>query len=127
MVKIPESITVNTGDTQRIRSQIDRFLKDTYEEIKVREDLGDGLSLHPYFEIKSGELCFDPISRTISNDRITCLKYKDQLVALVAETRTQMNFVHFDFFLSMPDSHPTEKKTTAKGKKSLRNPKKSLK
>lgn len=92
----PTRITVTTGYQEKIQPMIDTFFDETQKglakllSIKGDEFKGDE------FEIKSGEIAYGP--GRISDDRVTFLSYKDQIIAMVTETRTETNQVRYTFF-----------------------------
>jgi hypothetical protein len=94
MKRIPESITVNTGDQHQVVPLIDQFMAETLESVKKAIEAHD----HD-FKVESGEVSDGP--NHVSNDRVTYLRFKDQVVALVMETRTELNHVRYDFFRDM--------------------------
>ena len=94
----PESICVNTGDQHLIQPKIDGFLKEVYDEICTKDNLEEGDSIHPYFEIKTAEI--ERMGGQISSDRMTYLMYKEKVVAIVLETRTSLNHFRYDFFFN---------------------------
>jgi len=91
MNSIPNPITVNTGEQERVSKTIDDFFIETRDFIlrtyKVQES---------GFEIKSRELANN--SSQITDDRVTYLVYKDMILASVFETRTEFNYVRYTFF-----------------------------
>jgi len=94
MRPIPESVTVNTGDQHQAALLIDQFMVETVESIKKI------IEAHAHdFKIESGEVSDGP--NHISSDRVTYLKFKNQVVALVMETRTELNYVRFDFLRNL--------------------------
>lgn len=93
MIKIPPSVRVNTGEQSKVRSTIDDFLEEVYQTVADQLNLEKGNELHPYFEIKN--------SSTLNNENFTYLKYKDNVIAIVTKTRTEFNYVQYDFFLNL--------------------------
>jgi len=91
MKPAPKSITVNTGDQHQVAPLIDQFMVETVESVKKTIEAHD----HD-FKIESGEVSDGPIH--ISSDRVTYLRFKNQVVALVMETRTELNHIRYDFF-----------------------------
>ena len=91
---VPKSITVNTGGEHEVAPIIDQFMAETasFVTMALRARIED-------FRIESGEVSDGP--NHISNDRVTFLKYKSQVIALVMETRTEFNFVRYDFFRNL--------------------------
>lgn len=91
---IPKSITVNTGDQHHIQKTIDDFFLETKEIIEER------YKTHSFdFEIKSGNITSGPT--TMTDEGVTYLLYKQKVVACVMETRTEFNYIHYDFFRNM--------------------------
>lgn len=89
MKRVPESITVNTGEQHRVQKTIDDFFADV---IRV------STSTPNEFRIESGEIAF---LGNVSDNRVTYLLYKERVVACVLETRTEYNYVHYDFFRNL--------------------------
>ena len=100
-MKIPASITVNTGEDieVEVRKTIDDFFRETKSEIKKQINMQEGPS--PFrIEIKNlYSIAPEPVQ---SDNYVHMLFYKQRVVATVLETRTDMNFVHFDYFLNIP-------------------------
>ena len=94
MNTIPKSITVNTGEEEKVSKTIDDFfigIKDY-----VRQTYG---VQEPEFEIRSGELAYTPFQ--ITNDRVTYLSCRDVILACVFATRTESNYVRYTFFRNL--------------------------
>ncbi|MBU0460829.1 MAG: hypothetical protein KJ771_08555 [Nanoarchaeota archaeon] len=94
MNPIPNPITVNTGEQERVSKTIDLFFVETKEFIEENYEVDE-----PYFQIKSGELAYN--STQITDDRITYLSYKDMILASVFETRTEFNYIRYIFFRNL--------------------------
>lgn len=92
---IPDPIIVNTGEQANVQPLIDDFFYQTYTFICERDDLPSGTGMHPYFEIKLGELAY---SGVVTDDSVSCLLYKEAVIAIVIATRTELNRVRYDFF-----------------------------
>ena len=95
MIKIPHLIVVNTGEQGTVQGTIDDFFvsaKHYCEEHHVMLD--------PGWVIRSAELNYDYLETVVSDDRVTYLSYQDKIVAGVLETRTGLNHVCYNFFLS---------------------------
>ena len=92
MNPIPFSRIVNTGGQYLVQSTIDDFFTETAEYIRAKYPRVDPEELF----IDSGEISYR--LSAIPTDRITHLKYKERVVACVLETRTQFNYVKYDFF-----------------------------
>jgi hypothetical protein len=91
---VPGSITVNTGGQERIAQLIDQFMQETVEAVKSL------VGAHEHdFRIESGELSDGPSH--VTDNRSTYLKYKERVVAVIMETRTELNFVRYDFFRNL--------------------------
>lgn len=93
MEPVPSRITVTTGNQETVQSTIDRFFSETRRELERILALRE--SPDP-FQLRSGELAYRPDQ--LSNDRVTTLVYKDQVIATVIETRTEGNHVAYTFF-----------------------------
>ena len=94
MNPIPDPITVNTGEQERVSKTIDNFFIETREFIEKQytlQKVGWG--------IKSGGVAYRP--EQVTNDRITYLSYKDAVLAVVLETRTEFNHVQYTFFRNL--------------------------
>jgi len=92
MKPVPHSVTVNTGDQHTLTEIIDGFFLETKTEVENSYVIPE----EPIpFEIRSAELHYT--TNTESNDRITYLIFKEEVLALVLETRTESNYVHYTF------------------------------
>ena len=96
MKKTPKPITVNTGEEGRVTKIIDDFFSEIKEFILSE--------YHPVphpgmFIINSGELAFSP--NVVTNNRLTYLLYEERAVACVLTTRTEYNYIHYDFFRNL--------------------------
>lgn len=97
-MKIPDSITVNTGEDFEIRKTIDRFFEEAISEIKKRTNEQEDPS---EFKLESMNLCsINPIPIQ-SDNYVHILFYKEKVIAAVFETRTEMNYINFDYFLNI--------------------------
>ena len=92
-MKIPDSITVNTGDDQEVYRAIERFFLETKSEIEKKVGIREGPS---EFRIDLKNMCMPYLKE--SNESVHMLFYKERVVAAVLETRTEGNYEHFDFF-----------------------------
>ncbi len=64
-----------------------------------RFHLPEGNGIHQHFEYRVEALySLDGIA---NNGSINYLKYQDQIVAAVMQTRTRMNYIQYDFFLNI--------------------------
>jgi len=91
MKKVPNPVTVTTGEQGGVSKTIDDFFVETVDFFGKKYG-----ACRSEFEIKSGELAYD--SRNVTNDRITYLSYRDMVLASVFETRTKFNHIHYTFF-----------------------------
>ena len=96
---IPKSVRRITGSNEDVYKQIDDFF------VSIRDDLiAKGIENGPdYFRIDIKNLCrpeSGSYSKT-SDDMMYILKYKDRVIAIVSETRTETNWVQFDFFKNL--------------------------
>ncbi len=96
MRNVPESIKVNTGDQVEVSKTIDDFFIETEDFI-----LSNYHGNQNDFRLESGEITFQP--NVVTDNRITYLLYKQRVVACVLETRTEFNYVHYDFFRNLDD------------------------
>ncbi len=96
-IKIPKSITYQTGCQGRGYEQIDEFFNQIAKE-KIKLPINHPhverriMSMYKYMhdnQLPQGAYSFD---------NAHLLFYKDNIVATVIETRTPYNDVHFDFF-----------------------------
>ena len=94
MQLLPKSITLTTGEQDRVQQTIDDFFTETKVLAEARYNIDSR-----HFQIKSGEIAYQP--NTVTNDRITYLLYKETILACVLETRTERNNVHYDFFRNL--------------------------
>ena len=100
MRNVPELITVNTGDQVEVSKTIDDFFIETKDFI-VSNILSEYGGNQNDFRLESGEIAFQP--NVVTDNRITYLLYKQRVVACVLETRTEFNYVHYDFFRNLDD------------------------
>ncbi|MFH1311190.1 MAG: hypothetical protein ABIH65_02185 [Nanoarchaeota archaeon] len=98
MGRIPKSVTVNTGEQGKIVQTIDDFFKETVEYVKANYEVKPGPEC---FSIKSEEISYDSATPVITNDRVTYLLYRTKIIAVVMETRTEFNYIHYDFFRNL--------------------------
>lgn len=94
MKPIPSPITVNTGKQEEVSKTIDDFFIETKNSIQSNCETKE-----TDFETKSGELAYS--FSQITDDRITYLSYKDNIIASVFEIRTEFNHVRYTFFRNM--------------------------
>ena len=96
-MKIPESITINTGEQFEVGKTINTFFLEAKKEIEKRVNIEKGPSK---FRLEVRNLC--PLSPTTkqSDDYAHYLFYKEKVIAAVFETRTEMNYIHFDYFFN---------------------------
>lgn len=95
-MKLPDSVTVNTGDGGKIYRNIGRFLLEAKSEIekKVGKEYGPSK-----FNIDVKQVCRLSAGNPLpSNEFAHMLYYKERVAALVLETRTDNNYIHFDYF-----------------------------
>ena len=96
-MKIPKSITVNTGEQGEVYKNIERFLLEAKSEIEKRVGTENNPSK---FNIDVKQLCMlsggTPLA---SNEFAHMLYYREKVVAVVLETRTNSNYIHFDYTL----------------------------
>lgn len=96
MKKLPKSRTLINGPHEEVYETIDDFFTETKNFIASKYSI-----CGPYFQIKSGELAFQP--NVVSCDMVTYLLYKQRVVACVLATRTDFNNVQYDFFRNLND------------------------
>jgi hypothetical protein len=95
MYSTPESIRCNTGDQHPIYDRVEQFFEDTKT------------MLHPepvpdhWFEILMHQsIC--KFGDLPSDDKLHALKYRgSKVIAIVTETRDEMNWIQFDFFRNL--------------------------
>lgn len=92
----PAPLTVNTGEQHKVSKTIDDFFTETKNFVQKNHEAHD-----IYFQIKSGEIGY--IFSQLSNDKITYLSYRDQVIASVLETRTEFNHIRYTFFRNLND------------------------
>ncbi len=98
-MEIPDSITVNTGEDAGIHKNIERFFLEAISEIEKK--VGVKESPLELFKIDHLNLCkLTPLTPQASDDYAHVLSYKERVVAVVLETRTQGNYIHFDYFFN---------------------------
>ncbi len=106
-IKIPQSITINTGEQEKyhVQKQIDEFFISVRKRI---EELVNIPECPDRFKIDVKGL-YTPTPATTATPSDDCIymlyfdspKYKRRVVASVLETRTEYNRVHFDFFTNL--------------------------
>ena len=99
ILETPKSITVNTGDEQELRNQSEEFIRAVYRHIQEELKLPSGKGMHPSFNLEEHGLCHPNGEAT--DGGIMYLKYQDGVVASVIRTRTEFNYVRYDFFLNL--------------------------
>ena len=98
-MRIPVSITVNTGEQYGVYPIIEKFFSEARAEIEKKIKIEEGPS---DFRIEIKSLCKLVAGTSLeSNEFAQMLYYKDKVVAVVLETRTEMNYIHFDYFLNL--------------------------
>ncbi len=93
MSEIPYNIRVNTGDQEPIYRMIDCFFKSTSEKIQRRTR-----AMLPEFEIK---VLNSHVHGSDTDNVFHLLLYKERVIAVVTETRTDSNYIQFDFFRNL--------------------------
>ena len=96
MKEIPTSIRIDTGNQTKIQGTIDDFFKETAEFIETNY-LIEPNSL----SIRTGGIAYDSMEPILTDNRVTYLIYKQKVIAIVMETRTEFNYVQFDFFRNL--------------------------
>jgi len=98
-MKIPDSIIVITGEQEEAHRTIEKFFEETITEIKKRVRIPNGPSR---FELKVSNLCeLNPSPPKSSDDYVHMLFYERRVVAAVFETRTEYNYIQFDYFQNL--------------------------
>ena len=92
---IPSSKRVNTGCYGSIYGTIDGFFQEIIRDVRVKQKA----ELHD-FEIRVQHFAVSGSSHP-SDDGAHTLRYQDRVIAAVIETRTQFNYVQFDFFKNL--------------------------
>jgi hypothetical protein len=96
-MKIPKSITVNTGEDAEVRKNIERFLLEAKSEIEKRVGTENSPSR---FRTDVKQLCKIVVGNPLPSDELVhMLYYRERVVAVVFETRTDSNYIHFDYTL----------------------------
>ena len=101
MGQIPKLVTVNTGEQGKVSQTIDDFFKEIVEYVKANYEIRPGPEL---FSVRSRKLVYEyssSITPVVTDDRVTYLLYKQKIIAIVMETRTEFNYVHYDFFSNL--------------------------
>jgi len=98
-MKVPISITVITGETEKVHGEINKFFLKVKSEIEKKV----GISNVPTkFRLERLNLCeVTPSSPQETDNYAHLLFYKERIVASVIETRTENNYVHFDYFVNI--------------------------
>ena len=95
-MKIPDSVTVNTGKQEEIYRTIDDFFASISDELEP-----EPLKRPTEFEIRHDNIqrFANPSNISIpSDDFCHMLVYQQRVVAVVLETRNNFNYIQFDFF-----------------------------
>jgi hypothetical protein len=97
-MKIPDSVTVNTGEQTLIYRTIDDFFDKIINQLEPKP-----LKRPTEFEIRHDNLQKFTITEVSSSynpsdDFCHMLLYREKVVAIVLETRNNMNYIQFDFF-----------------------------
>lgn len=94
-----ERYHVSTGDQGPIHKRIEEFFEEIMEKIGIRKDRPSEFEKRLYCPVgKSAE--YEIVTL---DDKLHMLLYKEQVVAVVTETRTDSNFIQFDFFKNIED------------------------
>ena len=99
-MEIPNPITINTGEQRRVYESIEKFFLETKSEIEKRISIGKGPSK---FKTDIVNLCkLTPTTPPLESDEFAHrLYYEERVVAVVLETRTGWNYIHFDYFQNL--------------------------
>jgi len=98
-MKIPKSITVNTGEQQEIYENIEKFFLEVKSKIEKKVKIE---KVPSKFKLDIVNLCgLRPGNPLESDEFAHRLFYKERIVAVVLETRTDSNYIHFDYFLNL--------------------------
>lgn len=99
---IPKSVTYNTGDQGEITKVMDDFFNEIVDYLKKKSKADTKfLQLKTGLEIKTGEIAYDCLTPVVTDHRVTYLVYKQRVLAMVLETRTESNYIHYDFFRNL--------------------------
>ena len=98
MIKIPESRQYNTGDHLRGHADKDAFFEEIIKEYHLREwfPLDSGIRVSYLFPLGDSHM----LGGQGSDERVHMLFFRRVVVASVIETRTDSNFVQFDYFFN---------------------------
>ncbi|MFZ5955615.1 MAG: hypothetical protein ACOYT4_04265 [Nanoarchaeota archaeon] len=92
---IPKRIIVNTGEQQTIQETIDDFFINTKKYLQSKyQNLRDN-----NFEIKYGSIAYN--CQQITNDGIINLLYMSHQIASIVMTRTELNYVEYNFYRNL--------------------------
>lgn len=90
-MQIPDSIRCDPSERDSALEEINRFFSSLEQEVKKTN--GEG----PYFERRCQGIHHLP--HTVpTDDMIHTLRYKDDVIGVVSETRTDSNYIRFNFF-----------------------------
>jgi len=96
-MKIPDSMTVNTGEQEKAHRTIDQFFLNVKSGI---ENEASQEKRPSEFSIEVRNLCaLTPMDPQPTDNFAHLLFYQEKVVAVVTETRTPNNYIHFDYFL----------------------------
>jgi hypothetical protein len=97
-MKIPDSITVNTGEETMVHEVINKFFLEVQSEIEKRVSAEKGPSK---FRLDVVNLCrLAAGTPQVSDNYAHMLFYRERVVAVVFETRIESNYLHFDYLLN---------------------------
>ena len=94
MSKLPKSVTVNTGEEEKLSKTINDFFAETVNIVETTY-----LVERRDFLIESGQIAFH--HSQITDNRITYISYRDRILAGVLETRTEFNRIRYTFFRTL--------------------------
>lgn len=97
MDEVPKSIRVNTGDQYKVQRTIDDFF------VRTRDRLVEMMGVDKkFFEVQVKGWVASPT--TLDAGGAQMLLYKENVVAVVTETRTDFNYCQYDFFLNLDNA-----------------------
>jgi len=97
-MEIPKPITVNTGDQEEVCRNIERFMLEAKSEIEKKVGVEN---IPSRFRMDVKRLSRLSAGNPRESDEFAhMLYYKEKVVAVVLETRTDSNYIHFDYFFN---------------------------
>jgi len=98
-IVIPRPVRVITGDQHLVEPEIDKLFDNVIKYLERKENLEKGNGLHPYFDRDTRLLARQ--NSVITDEMLHTLKFRDDVVASVIETRDGYNRVRYTFYANL--------------------------